>query len=338
MTLSGLREWPSDAGRSSVFRWQAIAQHTQKNQFLLDICLFLGIYSQIRHGTAETACRAYNETLMTENLHNSLFAAVIKLLRPLVRILLRNGVSHRTFGELSKWVYVDVARQEFSIKGRKQSTSRISVLTGLSRKEVQRVRQLPRPDDRASAEKYNRAARVIAAWRREKEFSNKRHTPSSLPIKGPGATFTTLVKKFSGDMPVRAILDELIRIGAVEQLEDGTVRLMVRAYIPEMSETDKLNILGTDVAHLINTIGHNLNPKRTRTFFQRKVEYDNLPDDILPDFKTLAEDKAQDLLEELDRWLARHDRDVNPMVKGSGRNRAGLGIYYFEKPYMGGDS
>ena len=274
---------------------------------------------------------------MTDDLHNPLFAAVLKLLRPLVRILLRNGVSHRTFAEITKWVYVDVALQEFSIKGRKQSTSRISVLTGLSRKEVQRVRKLPRPDDRASTEKYNRAARVIAAWRREKEFCDKAHMPTPLPITGAGATFTKLVKKFSGDMPSRAVLDELVRIGAVEQLDDGTVRLIVRAYIPEESEKDKLNILGTDVAHLINTIGHNLSPKQTRPFFQRKVAYDNLPDDILPDFQTLAADKAQALLEELDQWLSRHDRDVNPLVKGSGRNRAGLGIYYFEEPYLGGD-
>ncbi len=93
-----------------------------------------------------------------------LSAAVLRLLWPLVRILLRNGVSYRTFSDLIKWVYVDVAGKEFGIKGRKQSASRVSVITGLSRKEVTRMRQLPRPDDHVSAEKYNRAARVIAAW------------------------------------------------------------------------------------------------------------------------------------------------------------------------------
>ena len=76
-----------------------------------------------------------------------LFAAILRLLRPLVRILLRNGVSYSTFADYAKWVYVDVASKEFGIRGRKQSTSRVSVLTGLSRKEVMRVRQLPRPDD-----------------------------------------------------------------------------------------------------------------------------------------------------------------------------------------------
>jgi hypothetical protein len=152
-------------------------------------------------------------------------------------------------------------------------------------------------------------------------------------MEGPGATFSELVKRFSGDVPVRAILDELVRIGAVERLEDGRVSLLVRAYIPESSDADKLHILGTDVGHLIKTIDHNLKPDPIGPLFQRKVEYDNLPSEVLPEFRKLSVRRAQALLEKLDRWLAQRDRDVTPKVKGTGRNRAGLGIYYFEEPY-----
>jgi predicted transcriptional regulator len=266
-----------------------------------------------------------------------LSAAVIRLLRPLVRILLRNGVSYKTFSDLAKWVYVDVASKEFGIKGRKQSTSRVSVVTGLSRKEVVRVRKLTRPDDSSSAEKYNRAARVIAAWRREDIFLDAKGKPAPLPMTGPGATFSELVKNFSGDIPVRAILDELIHIGAVKQLENGTVCLITRAYIPKSSEAGKLHILGTDVGHLISTIDHNLRPGTIGPFFQRKVAYNNLPDKILPEFRKLSAKKSQKLLENMDRLLAQHDRDVTPSVKGTGRNRAELGIYYFEEPYSNGE-
>jgi hypothetical protein len=180
-----------------------------------------------------------------------LSAAVLRLLRPLVRILLRNGVSYSTFSDFVKWVYVDVAGKEFGIEGRKQSASRVSVITGLSRKEVMRVRKLPKPDDSASAERYNRAARVIAAWRRDRNFLDAEGKPAPLPMTGPGVSFSELVKRFSGDVPVRATLDELIRVGAVERLEDGSVSLLTRTYIPESSDADKLHILGTDVAHLI---------------------------------------------------------------------------------------
>jgi hypothetical protein len=262
-----------------------------------------------------------------------LSAAVLRLLRPLVRILLRNGVSYSTFSDFVKWVYVDVATKEFGIRGRKQSKSRVSVLTGLSRKEVMRVRQLPRPDDRASAEKYNRAARVIAAWRRDRDFLDADGKPAPLPMAGADVSFSELVKRFSGDVPVRATLDELIRVGAVERLEDGRVSLLTRTYVPQRSDADKLHILGTDVAHLMSTFDHNLKSDPIGPFFQRKVAYDNLPDEVLPGFRKHSAKKAQALLESLDRWLAQRDRDVTPTVKGTGRNNAGIGIYYFEEPY-----
>ena len=268
----------------------------------------------------------------------ALSAVVLRILRPLVRILLRHGISYGTFADLAKWVYTDVARQEFGLQGRKQSTSRVSILTGLSRKEVTRVRELKRPDDRASAEQYNRAARVIAAWRREADFLDAEGQPAILPMSGRGATFSELVRRFSGDIPARAIRDELMQVGAVEQLEDGRIRLLAPAYVPRTSEVEKIHILGTDVSHLISTIDHNLQPDVSEPFFQRKVAYDNLPHEVLPQFRLLTLGKAQALLENMDRWLARHDRDTNPAVDGTGRSRAGIGIYYFEEPYSEEDA
>src|SRR5210317_1018540 len=101
----------------------------------------------------------------------TLNAAIIRILQPLVRILLRNGVSFGTFSDIAKWVYVDTAANEFGIANRKQTISRISVITGLSRKEVKRVKEKTRPADTAIAEQYNRAARVITAWRRVRPYA-----------------------------------------------------------------------------------------------------------------------------------------------------------------------
>ena len=111
------------------------------------------------------------------------------MLRPLVRILLRNGISYGTFADLAKWVYIDVAGREFGIGDRKQSTSRVSILTGLSRKEVTRVGKMQRPDDRGSAEQYNRAARVIAAWLRESDFKDGEGQPAAPAHVGQGGNF-----------------------------------------------------------------------------------------------------------------------------------------------------
>ena len=271
---------------------------------------------------------------MEEQYLKPLYAAIIKLLRPLVQILLRNGVSYGTFADLSKWVFVDVATKEFTLANRKQSTSRVSVITGLSRREVTRVRKLPQPDITDSTEKHNRAARVIAAWRREPEFLDVNNKPLPLPMEGEGATFSGLVKRFSGNVPPRAVLDELVNVGTVSELTaDNTVSLLTRAYIPKNHDAHKINILGTDVRHLLATINHNLQPGQAGPIFQRKVSYDNLPDGVQEKFHNLFSKKAQKLLESADKWLAEHDRDVTPSVKGPGRNQAGVGIFFFQKPY-----
>jgi hypothetical protein len=105
-----------------------------------------------------------------------------------------------------------------------------------------------------------------------------------------------------------------------------------------VSEIYELHILGTDVAHLISTIDHNLKSDPIGPLFQRKVAYDNLPDEVIPEFRKYSAKRAQTLLESLDRWLGQRDRDVTPTVKGGGRNRAGLWVYYFEEPYSNGEN
>lgn len=259
----------------------------------------------------------------------ALAAAILMLLRPLVRILQRNGVPYGVFADLAKRTYIEIASEQFALPGRKPSVSRVSILTGLTRKEVVRVLDLPAIDNAAAIARYNRAARVIAGWVRDLEFCAPDGAAADLPLQGEKGSFMHLVKRYSGDMPMRAMLDELERVGAV--LSDGdTVRLLTPAYVPVHGETEKLGILGRDVADLINTIDHNIYGTGGRRF-QRKMAYDNLAQEDVAKLRVLAAARAQALLEEVDKHFAAADRDVNTQVRGSGRVRAGVGIYYFEE-------
>ncbi|MGD8812541.1 MAG: DUF6502 family protein, partial [Thioalkalispiraceae bacterium] len=134
---------------------------------------------------------------MTHTASKILSAAMLRLLRPLVRLLLRHGVSYGTFADLAKWVFVDVADKEFAVPGKKQTTSRVSVLTGLSRKEVARVQAIETPDDEAIEQQYNRAARVISGWVRDAAFNDLEGKPARLALDGENS-FAALVKKYSG--------------------------------------------------------------------------------------------------------------------------------------------
>lgn len=268
---------------------------------------------------------------MTDDIRKTLTAAILKLLRPLVRLLLRNGITYGDFADLSRWVFMDVATKEFGIPGRKQTVSRVSIITGLTRKEVSRLQKIETPDDSAIAHQYNRAARVISGWLRDSQFHDKKGHPANLHFDKGKNSFSQLVKKHSGDIPPRAILDELIRVGTVAMDEKEKVCLMADGFVPRSGEKDKLHILGTDVQHLLSTIDYNLQQDSQTPRFQRKVAYDNLPSEAIPEFRKVSAKKAQELLIELDRILSASDRDLNPKVKGSGRKQAGIGIYYFEQ-------
>lgn len=269
---------------------------------------------------------------METKIAQTISAAVAILLRPLVRILLRNGIPYGTFSDIAKRVYVETATEEFGIQGRKQSKSRVSILTGLSRKEVLRVMRLPTPDDLGAGARYNRAARVIAGWVRDRRFNDGSGNPASLPFEDGDASFRGLVKTYSGDAPARAVLDELLRVGTVERMPDGNIRLLERSYIPKKGEIDKIGILGVDTGDLIATIDHNIRQPEA-PFFQRKVCYDNLPMEALPELVKIAANRGQGMLESLDRWMSARDRDTTPGISGTGRKRAGVGIYFFQDDY-----
>ncbi|MGD8937424.1 MAG: DUF6502 family protein, partial [Thiogranum sp.] len=98
---------------------------------------------------------------MPDSVQQALTRALLTLLKPLVRILLRNGIAYGSFAELAKKTYVDVAFEAFAPTGKKQTVSLASAVTGLTRKETKRLHEMESPDPDSSEQRYNRAVRVI---------------------------------------------------------------------------------------------------------------------------------------------------------------------------------
>jgi uncharacterized protein DUF6502 len=265
---------------------------------------------------------------MKDTVRDILHGAVTRLLKPLARILLRHNVSFLTFSDLAKRVFVEVGEESFPPGGRKQSVSHIAMLTGLSRKEVLRVKRLPHPSDDEAMAQQERSTRVISGWTRDPRFLDAEGDPLPLRFDGQEGTFSDLVRLYSGDIPPRAVLDELVRVGLVERREDGRIWLVGHGYVPRTGTAEKLSILGVEASDLLNTIDHNIHAEGEPPYFQRKVCYYNFPSRYLPELRELTRHKSQQLLEELNRWMAKHDEDGH---KDESR-RTGLSIYYFEGP------
>jgi len=275
----------------------------------------------------------YGPKHMNEKIQKTLSLATLAMLRPLVRILLRNGVAFGSFAELAKKVYVDVAFEDFAPDTKKQTISRVSALTGLTRKEAKRLHELEHTDSHRSEQRYNRAVRVISGWVNDKEFHDALGQPESLPVEGAKSSFSALVRKYSGDVPTQSMLSVLISASAIEKTGDR-VRLIQRAYVPGKDPADKLSILGTDTAELISTIDHNLVSDEKALRFQRKVSNHHIQADAVPEFQVLSARKAQQLLEQFDAWLSKHEIDCGEQNPDRG-HYVSLGIYYYESSKHG---
>ena len=270
--------------------------------------------------------------IMTVQIEKELNAALRKILRPLAKILLRNGIAYGSFSEIARRVFVEVAFEDFTLPGKKQTVSRVSALTGLTRKEVSRIRDTEPDDDSEASQRYNRAIRVISGWLNDPKYSDESGAPLTLSIDSDEPSFASLVKSYSGDIPTKAMLNVLVASGSVEKNDDGMLCLVKSAYIPSGDPADKINILGTDVQELIATIDHNLTSPTENHRFQRKVSYANIRPEAVQEFRYLSKIKSQSLLEEFDKFLYNERVSINDPTPNEKGKYLSVGIYFYEEP------
>ncbi len=258
-------------------------------------------------------------------------SAAIRIFTPLVRMFLRHGIPYKTAADWLRWCYVDVATREFPIPGRKQSKSRVAVITGLTRVDVDRLQKMAPPYEASRYQEYQRAAKVLSGWARDEEFRGSDGKPRRLPFDG-NSSFSALVERFSGGTPPRAVLDELVRVRAVRRCDDGSVELISPQYVPVSGQDslDHMDILGHAGGALVATIAHNTDPDCVETRLQGQAFNDKIPASALAEVAAHIKQRGRELVFEIDDYLyqcARADSgDGEPTVE------AGLGVYFFANP------
>lgn len=258
------------------------------------------------------------------------FAASI--LRPIVRTLLRLGISANEVNDLVRWLYVDefYHRKEFWHR-RKPFGARAALLSGLSRKEVNRLSHIDTPDDAILTDQQNRATRVLAGWVNDQRFHSN-GKPALLPIEAPGkiATFERLVQLYSGDLTTRTVLDELVRAGCVQLDNEGNALLVNQAYGPTTAPEDALRIGGFAMQRLGETLDYNIaNVSGSERRLQRLWRQRLIPTERAGDARQLISEHVVEAGRALDQQLARmaHSKPRD----GQEYREVGIGMYYFEE-------
>ena len=238
--------------------------------------------------------------------------ACLRLLRPLARIMLRHGLSTYDFSRIANIAFVRAAGDILREQGKPVSFSRVSAITGLHRHVVSDIVNSPSAGAQdSSVEKdyrRNRLARVLTGWFESPRYTDSDGRPLLLAVDGPEPSFATLVHAFSGDIYPRIILDELLEVGAVRVLKDGSVKALSRRYSSGGAEPAAIQHLGIVARDVFNTLEHNLaNPADQRHYDDTVVSL-KLDRAALPLFRRLLRQRGAAFLEDVEGWVAEHEK------------------------------
>lgn len=239
------------------------------------------------------------------------------------------GVSYPQFERIAKKAFVEEALGEPDPRGRTTNTSRVAVRTGLSRKEVARVRQeLSTNTDPVETYQIGRPARVLQLWHSDLHFLNEDGTPADLAFDSDEPSFSTLVKRVGGDVPAGAVRAELLSAGGMLELSNGKFRAQKRFYVPTDFGEDLVVGFAFIVAPMMETLSHNLrNP--TAAFIQRVAYSDHIPVSEVSLFRRFGHASAEEFMQGIDQWLTQHEVDSTSESENIDK-RVGVGVFYFE--------
>ena len=256
-------------------------------------------------------------------------AALRFLVRPIARIMLRAGVNWREFADVCKATYVEVATEDFGIRGRPTNISRVSILTGMTRREVRRLRTLLQDENPEVFNRMNNATRILAGWYQDDEFLDKDGRPARLQPTGKKRSFESLCGKYSGDVAATTILKELKHVGAVAESTDGTLTAKTRYYMPALMDPEQMLRSGSVLEDIGYTVAYNLNRKpKEPSRFERRATNTKIPAKAVPKFHEFIEKEGQAFLELVDAWLTNHETTDSDDTENV---QLGLGAYWIER-------
>ena len=292
---------------------------------------------------------------------NALLVAIKKVLRPFVRLLLSFHVTLPFLIELLKEIYVDVAERDFRLDSKKQTDTRISMLTGVHRKDTKRLRnrghdqaqpnnQNPDQDQTKTPTAVSIGAQLVSKWVSDPEYLDARGKPRRLTLKAdndnPEAGFEHLVQSiYKQDMRARVILDEWLRLGIVSLVDEQWVELNTQGFIPTKGLEEKAYYLGMNIADHLNAAAQNLQAEKP-PYLERCVYYDGLCEASIQELNQEAEKQGMALLQALNKkaiTLKAHDKkhfdqlnqhDINqpdPPPVSDQPHRMNFGLYFYSQ-------
>ena len=270
---------------------------------------------------------------MDEKLKQEILDAFLLVMRPIVRILLRYGIGYREFVEVTKTAYVDIASSDFGLRGRPTNISRVAVMTGLTRKEVKRLRDKIASGDSKIKVKTTPLADVLHHWHSEREYTDATGSPLPLPFSGGECSFSDLVRRFGGDVPAGAMRTEMKRVGAVEEDTLGNLTVTSRAFEPASNHQKLQTLLAHGAYPMLCNIEYNTGDidEKEGTWANRIAFTQSVPHENAGQLRRITRDRIVDFAESVDDLFMAYESMHESGRSNEQRDPIAVGIFYFEE-------
>ena len=268
---------------------------------------------------------------MRDDTQRQILEAFLLVLKPLARILLRFGVGFREFSEIAKTAFVDVASSDYGLRGRPTNISRVAVMTGLTRKEVKRLRDKIAGGNDTLAVRTTPLCEVLQRWHSERDYLDQQGRPFTLPFGGDSRSFSELVRRFGGDIPPGAMRTELKRVGAIQEDEEGNLTVVRRTVTPAGKHDNLVSALSHSVYPLLTTVAHNID---TENQDERWPQYTAFTQSVktgdIRRVRRISADRLVEISEAFDDLFMAYETLHEADKDDDGRNTISVGVYYFE--------
>jgi hypothetical protein len=256
--------------------------------------------------------------------------ALVRILRPLVKLMLAQGITYPAVSEVLKELFVEVADRDFRITGKAQTDSRVSLLSGVHRKDVKRLREQTSAVAEQKPGAVSLGSEIVAAWLGSSAYTDKRKHPRPLPRlardAADGASFESLVESVSKDIRPRAVLDEWLRLGIVRVDNEDRVCLNQQAFVPEKGFGEKAFYLGHNLHdHAAAAVQNMLGV--APAFLERSVHSDTFSASSIAELRALSEKAGMEAVLAVTRQAIKLER--RDQARNAGGSRMTFGIYFY---------
>jgi hypothetical protein len=260
-------------------------------------------------------------------------------MRPLVRLMMRSGLTFPVLADTIRALFVEVAVTDILTDPKARTDSRISLLTGVHRKEIKRLRELP-PDGAEIPEIVTLVSQIVARWVGSDAFTDASGRPRPLVRVGQGTggeqtSFDTLVESVTTDVRPRAVLDDLLGHGVVCMDSEGRVQLQADGFIPRPGGEEQLFYFARNLHDHVAAAVANISAPGAPPFLDRSVHYDRLTPSQAKELEDYARAAAMGVLLDVNR-KALELTASEPDVPQTDQRRINFGIYVFDETESGG--